>query len=311
VTKEDYEDPRVTVHAHVDDVCVKKQKDHRNRKQKPATTTDASAEPVSVEPVSVEPVSTEPASAVPALVVPALVEVASSESSSGELDLGRRRRPLVSHSVAHVEHAGQDYTIVGDSVLAVVRLVLAVLLQNNLFDCRWLFFTDGQRHLQNTILAFFAWRKVRLMLDWFHVVKKLKEELSLASKGSEVRNRHVRGLARLLWFGLVDESLAYLQQIPAVLKQPAVLKRLAGYFERNRKGIPCYALRRELKLPNSSNPVERTNNLVTSQRQKKSGMSWSQPGSLAMTALTAVTLNGQTQTWLKTHQIPLAFRQAA
>ena len=31
VTKADYEDPLVTVHVHVDDVCVKKQKDHRNR----------------------------------------------------------------------------------------------------------------------------------------------------------------------------------------------------------------------------------------------------------------------------------------
>ena len=265
-----------------------------------------------MEPVVMEPVVMEPVVMEPVVMEPVVVEVAPAESSTEKSDFGSRRRPLVSHSVARLEHAGRDYTLVGDSVLAVVKLVLAVLLQNKLFDCRWLFFTDGQRHLQNTIVAFFAWRKVNLVLDWFHVVKKLKEELSLASKGRELRNHHVRELSRLLWFGLVDEALAYLTQIPAAdLKQPAVLKRLAGYFARNRKWIPCYALRRELQLPNSSNPVERTNNLVTSQRQKKSGMSWSQPGSLALTALTAITLNGQTQTWLKTRQISLDFRQAA
>jgi hypothetical protein len=84
-----------------------------------------------------------------------------------------------------------------------------------------------------------------------------------------------------------------------------------GYFERNRAWMPCYALRRRLGLPNSSNPVERMNNLVTSHRQKRNGMSWSQPGSLALTALTVVVLNGHIQKWLKEKIVPFVFAQSA
>ncbi len=83
--------------------------------------------------------------------------------------------------------------------------------------------------------------------------------------------------------------MEYVRAIPEEdIKSRASLERLVGYFERNRSWIPCYVLRRELGLPNSSNPVERMNNLVTSNRQKKNGMSWSQTGSLAFTVLTVV-----------------------
>jgi hypothetical protein len=104
--------------------------------------------------------------------------------------------------------------------------------------------------------------------------------------------------------------MEYLRQIPPEdIKRRASLERLAGYFERNRTWIPCYALRARLGLPNSSNPVERSNNLVTASRQKHNGMSWSKPGSQALTALSAVVLNGHTNTWIKRRIIPLAFQQ--
>jgi len=273
-----YEDPRATVNVHVDDVGVKEQKEqrggHDESESPPACPSDGEREP----------------------------------ASQG----ADRRRPMVYTSVARIEHAGQGFTLIGDSVLAVLRFVLAFLLSNSLAKRRWLFFTDGQRSLQNTIVAFFHWHRcMSLVLDWFHLVKKCKEELSLASKGREVRNRHLKQIIRLLWYGLVPHAIEYVRAIPeGDIKSRSPLERLVGYFERNRVWIPCYALRRRLGLPNSSNPVERTNNLVTSNRQKKNGMSWSQAGSLALTALTVVVLNGHTQDWLKQRTIPFAFRQA-
>ncbi len=91
------------------------------------------------------------------------------------------------------------------------------------------------------------------------------------------------------------------------LKDPAAIKRLIGYLERNRSNIPCYALRRQLGLPNSSNPIERANNLVTSNRQKHHGMSWSKEGSYALTALSAVVLNGATRVWVRNRIVPFKF----
>ena len=45
-----------------------------------------------------------------------------------------------------------------------------------------------------------------------------------------------------------------------------------------------YAMRSKLGLPNSSNPAERCNNLVTARRQKHHGMSGSEKGSYALTS---------------------------
>jgi len=66
-------------------------------------------------------------------------------------------------------------------------------------------------------------------------------------------------------------------------------------------------MRRKLKLPNSSNPVERCNNLVTARRQKHHGMSWSKNGSYALTALSAVTLNNATVQWVEHRKLPLTW----
>lgn len=147
-----------------------------------------------------------------------------------------------------------------------------------------------------------------LLLDWFHLVKKFKEDLSLAGRGRELRHRHLRSLLALLWFGLLDQAQAYLRTIPpGDLKATAPIERLIQYLERNRSWIPCYAMRRQLGLPNSSNPVERANHLVTSNRQKHHGMSWSKAGSHALTALSAVVLNGNTQPWVHHKVVPFKF----
>ena len=107
---------------------------------------------------------------------------------------------------------------------------------------------------------------------------------------------------------LVDRAQMYLAAIPSTeIKDSKAIERLIGYLERNRKWIPCYAMRRKLKLPNSSNPVERCNNLVTARRQKHHGMSWSKNGSYALTALSAVTLNNATVQWLEHRTLPLTW----
>jgi hypothetical protein len=151
---------------------------------------------------------------------------------------------MVPNTVARIEHAGQGFTLTGSSLRQVLGFVLAFLLNNALLARRWLFFTDGQRSLQNTIAGFFAWRgAASLLLDWYHVVKKFREELSLACTGREIRNRHGQALLRLLWFGLLDRAIDYLQALPASeLKNHKPIERLIGYLERNRNAMPCYAV---------------------------------------------------------------------
>ena len=139
-------------------------------------------------------------------------------------------------------------------------------------------------------------------------VKKFKEELSLACRGRMIRNQHLRPLLRLLWYGLVEEARRYLEAIPTDdLKDAAPIIRLQGYLERNEGSIPCYALRSQLGLRNASSPVESANNEVTARRQKRNGMSWSKPGSHALTALSVLVCNRCHERWVREHTIPLAF----
>lgn len=264
VANKAYEKAEQCVYVHIDDVGVKEQKQHRDKKG----------------------VAKEP--------------------DVNQNDATKDKRPTVQNTVARIEHTGKGFTLTGRNVAEILVFVLAFLLNNALLGLNIKICTDGQRSLQDAIVSFFSWHKhLSLLLDWFHVVKKFKEDLSLACKGREIRNRHLKQLLTLLWFGLIDKAQAYLAAIPATdIKDSKAIARLSAYLERNRKWIPCYAMRSKLKLPNSSNPVERCNNLVTTKRQKHHGMSWSENGSYALTSLNAVTVNNATRQWVANRTIP-------
>jgi hypothetical protein len=55
--------------------------------------------------------------------------------------------------------------------------------------------------------------------------------------------------------------------------------------------------------------VKRYNNLVIARRQKHQGMSWSENGSYALTALNAVTINNATKQWTEDRVILFTWGQ--
>ena len=211
-------------------------------------------------------------------------------------------------TVAHVQHAGVAYALTAPGVPAVLRLVSALLVASDLTDVALLFFTDGQRSLKDAIFDFWSGRgRIRLILDWYHLQRKCRELGSLGLRGSIATKKvHIQALRRLLWYGLVDRAKAYIDALPPeAVRKPEVLEQIKGYLERNRPHIPCYAVRSRLGLRCSSNTVEKENDLVVAHRQKKNGMGWSEDGSHALAALTAVRRNGEMDKWL--HEERLAF----
>ena len=269
--RENYEKVDQCVYISLDDVGVKKQKEHRSKE-------DSTEEPTAIQ-----------------------------------TDEKKGKRPMVQNTVARIEHNGSGFTLTGRNLAKVLVYVLGFLLNNELFSNHIIICIDGQRNLQGAILTFFSWHPhYSLLIDWYHVVKKFKEDLSTACKGREIRNRHLKQLLTLLWFGLNEEARAYLAAIPSnEIKNNDAIKRLINYLERNQKWMPCYAMRSKLNLPNSSNPVERSNNLVTAKRQKHHGMSWSKDGSHALTALNALTSNNAAQQWLKNRSFDLTWAAKA
>ena len=216
-------------------------------------------------------------------------------------------------TVAQVDHDEGSYVLVGAHTRGVLRLLLAFLLDNGLWKQGLTFLTDGQKTLQGAIVrAFSWWKEVRLILDWYHLDKKCKEELSRMMTGRDVRNTALEEMRHLLWHGLVDRAIRFLRQLdPETIKREDARDGLIASLERNKLYIPCYAVRKVLGLRNSSNRGEKANDLVVSERQKHNGMSWSPEGSVGLAAVTALIRNQGQDSWFNQRIVPMEFSPAA
>ncbi len=215
-----------------------------------------------------------------------------------------KKRKYVQNTVIHVEKEGASYILNGAGVLCVLRQLLAFLLHNHLLKNTLMFFVDGHS-LYSSVIDFFAWhKKVHVILDWYHLKKKCKELLSMALKGRDIRNTVLEKLLPLLWHGLVDQAINYLQSLSeSQIKNEKERSHLIGYLEKNRPMIPAYVIRSELGLRNSSNRGEKSNDLIVADRQKHNGMSWSNSGSVALASVTALKKNQEYRKWFQEEEL--------
>jgi len=65
----------------------------------------------------------------------------------------------------------------------------------------------------------------------------------------------------MLWLGKINAATDILNNINEELIKSNI-ERLINYFKRNSSNIPCYALRKELGLRNSSNKGEKANGII-------------------------------------------------
>ena len=232
-----------------------------------------------------------------------------SRQKGGRSEKGKRK--YVHNTIAHVSKEDRSYTLNGYGIKAVLCSLIALIFNNDLIGNRLQFFTDGHKTLNETILKCFNWFKnIGIILDWYHLEKKCKEQLSMAMKGRVFRNDVLDRLLPLLWHGLTDKAIALLEELdPSQIKNQSVAEKLVQYLHRNKPYIPCYAIRKQIGLPNSSNIGEKMNDLVVSDRQKHNGMSWSKPGSVALASITALKRNKEANRWFEERE--LEFKLAA
>ena len=221
------------------------------------------------------------------------------------------KRKYIHNTIVHVETDKDKYVLNGKGTKDALRYILALLLNSELIGYRIQFFTDGHTALNTSILQYYKWhRNMHIILDWFHLVKKCKESLSMAMKGRVVRNDLLKQIMPCLWNGMTDKAIDILKEVNSeLIKNRELLDKLLAYLDRNRPYIPCYAIRKALKLRNSSNIGEKMNDLVVSARQKRNGMSWSKKGSVALASITAAKRNNEIRRWLEKRE--LEFKLAA
>jgi hypothetical protein len=227
----------------------------------------------------------------------------------------KEKREMVYHTVAHIQNKeSKAYTLNAPTLSQMMPIVLAFLLSNELLSKSGslVFFTDGARDIRKAIQESFHFISFKIILDWFHLEKKCKDLLSMAISGKEAKKQILTALLAQLWLGKVDQAMKFLQEISQdMIKNQKELDNLINYLGRNSSCIPCYALRQKLGLRNSSNPVEKANDLLVSSRQKHNGMSWSEAGSTSLATLTCARQNGEDGNWLQNRNIRFQFEKHA
>ena len=226
----------------------------------------------------------------------------------------KEKREMVNNTVVHIQdEEARTYMLNTSNVAQMMPIVLAFLLANEML-CKsgsLVFFTDGARDLRSAIQDTFSFLSFKIILDWYHLEKKCKDLLSMAINGKQIKNQILTALLVWLWLGKVDQAIGLLRDLKADhIKNAMQRDALITYLSRNHDCIPCYALRKKLGLRISSNPVEKANDLLVSQRQKHNGMSWSADGSTSLATLTCVRSNSEDRNWLLDRTIRFQFDAA-
>jgi len=210
------------------------------------------------------------------------------------------QRKYVTNTVIHVEHKGDEYLICDPSIKGAFALLMGFLAANGLVGMpMYVLFIDGASDLKGPIETLFAPFNYKIILDWFHLTEKLEQRLSSGMKNYKLRHIFEDEVMKpLLWYGNVAQAIESLKAIPDEdIRSQESITKLIEYLTRNEKYIPCYAMRHELGLRNSSNRVEKANDLVVSARQKNRGMSWSYNGSRCLASVTASWKNDELNSW--------------
>lgn len=214
---------------------------------------------------------------------------------------GSKSSKNVENTVIHIQSAEGFYVLTAVGMDKAFRLLMAFLLGNGLLENRHLyFFSDGASNIRRSIETYFSFCPYVHMLDWYHLEKRMTELLSMALKGKKADRHNIRYmLDGMLWAGNIDDAESYLRSIEQKnVKNSLKLQEAIDYLERKRPYICCYALRSILDYRNSSNPAEKSNDIVVACRQKHNGMSWSYAGSNALAVITASVRNGELDRWI-------------
>lgn len=153
--------------------------------------------------------------------------------------------------------------------------------------------SDGAAVIRNSLQAIFGTLPT-VILDWYHLGKKLRELMSMIAANKTDKERHLAAMLGWLWDGEVERVLDYLRTDVAV-RNADKHRELLGYLQKHRHELIDYGARQAAGKPIGSGRMEKGVDQVIGHRQKKKGMAWSAKGSKALAVLKVVELNGRWQ----------------
>lgn len=151
--------------------------------------------------------------------------------------------------------------------------------------------TDGAKAIRNRLLTIFG-RPITVILDWYHLGKKVRELTAMFARNKQEREQHLEFIFKRLWKG---QTLAVLRYLASKVKarNEERLQELIAYLKKHKAEIINYELRQQIGKTIGSGQAENAVNEVVGERQKKKAMSWSRKGSKSLAVLKTVELNNR------------------
>ncbi|MDR3134617.1 MAG: hypothetical protein LBU69_00820 [Deltaproteobacteria bacterium] len=152
---------------------------------------------------------------------------------------GQEKKKRVDNTVAHFEDSDGEYVFNGDGIANVFRIVIGFRADNSfLLKQPLVFFSDGARSIHEATKNAFSFTQYKIILDYCHLQRKLKEFFSMAIKGKTISKEHHSAIMKLLWVGDVDGAIPFMANVdPLKVKNMGCLIKLTDYLNRVRDFI--------------------------------------------------------------------------
>jgi hypothetical protein len=154
------------------------------------------------------------------------------------------------------------------------------------------FLADGGRWLREFAQEYLGrLARCECLLDWYHLVKKVKDRISRMGGSKEAKQALRRAVLAALWEGQVDQARQRLDEYREIATNPKALAELIEYLQIRQAQLPNYRARRAQRQYIGSGQAEKANDLLVARRQKNRGMHWNIVTSEALARLKALQLN--------------------
>jgi hypothetical protein len=215
----------------------------------------------------------------------------------------RTKTPAITTDIVILQKATTGFEYIaapinadGEDLLSLASVVKAKVIQeygSQTSPLNLVAITDGAKVIRHRLFSIFGVAVV-VILDWYHLCKKLRELMSMIAANKMEKSQHLKFLMSQLWQGKVTAALEYLQN-QVIPRNQDKWQELISYLEKHQPEIINYSCRSRAGKTIASGRVEKGVDLTVGQRQKNKGMSWSPLGSSALSLLKAAELNGQWQ----------------
>jgi hypothetical protein len=167
------------------------------------------------------------------------------------------------------------------------------------------FLADGARWLREFAqeqLSRLA--RCEFLLDWYHLVKKVKDRISRMGGSKEEKQTLRRAVVQALWQGQSDQALALLADYRTTATNRKALTELEEYLRVRQSALPHYRQRRAQRQYIGSGQAEKANDLLVARRQKNRGMHWNIVTSEALARLKLLQLNHEWDAYWAEGRLP-------